>query len=158
MFSENFNTVVGTIRFLIRCWIGRHPIPFVLVVGWMRGKSDRICNPKTTIVIESYPRSANTYCVAYFQYIGGYTYSIASHQHATAQLILAKKYKKPVLVVIRSPIDAIASLKIRRQDVSIDELVKEYYLFNKAVYTMRDSILIARFETVVHDISHVISK
>jgi len=158
MLSEKFNEIIGTLRFSIRCWIGRHPLPFVLIVGWMRGKSDRICNPKTTIVIESYPRSANTYCVACFQYIGENIHNIASHQHASAQLVLAKRLKKPVLVIIRSPLDSILSLKIRREDVSIDELVREYCLFNKDVYAMKDSVLIAKFETVISDISCVISK
>jgi hypothetical protein len=151
-------TRVETFRFYIRSWLGKSPFFLWAVVGCLRGQSKRVCNKKTRVVIEGFPRSANTHCVAYFMHAGIHPDFIASHQHAAAQFFLARKYAKPAILIIRAPQDAILSLRIRRPDVDTDALVREYCAFHRLAYSLKEAVLIARFETVVDHITDVISK
>jgi len=156
--KKELTTRVETFRFYIRSWLGKSPFFLWVVVGCFRGQSKRVCNKKTLLVIEGYPRSANTYCVTYFMHVGIHPDFIASHQHAAAQFILARKYAKPAILIIRSPQDAILSLKFRRPDVDTHALVREYCFFHRLVYSLKEAMLIARFETVVDHIPEVVAK
>lgn len=149
-------------RFRFRSWLGYHPWFFrFLVTRWRTNLADnhgRTCGKDTDIVVEAFPRSANTYVVAYFKYAMEDSLTIASHRHAGVQFRFAKRYGVPSLCIIRNPVDAILSLKIRRPGVEIDLLVKEYAQFHKFVEKYLDSILLVSFEQVIESVSSVVEE
>lgn len=144
------NNKVSDLRFYIRSKLGVNSF-FIQVLGVLRGFRSEICSKDTDLVIEAYPRSANTFLVALFKYYCGEDISLARHRHAIAQFDLARRYDKPSVCVLRKPLDSIVSLAIRRDDVSVKLLINEYIDFHRGVlrHSGRDGFLLFRFEDVV---------
>ena len=114
-------------------------------------------NHNTEIVIEGFPRSANTYAVLAFQSAQTENRVIAHHLHAEAQFILAKKYNVPAIAILREPIEAISSLINRDNSINVAQGIQRYIDFYRLVLQMKENIVIANFSTVVSDFSKVIS-
>ena len=112
---------------------------------------------KTDIVIEGFPRSANTYAVLAFQSAQTHEVVIAHHLHAEAQFILAKKYNIPVIALLREPVEAISSLINRDNNINVSQAVQRYIDFYRLVLKMKEDIVIAKFTTVVSDFSKVVA-
>ena len=90
---------------------------------------EALISKKTEIVIEGYPRSANTFSVFAFLQAQGRHISIAHHLHVEAQIVLGVRWGIPVLVLLRNPVDAIRSLKIRHPDIIIRNEIERYIQF-----------------------------
>ncbi len=58
----------SNIRFATRSWCGYHPL-LLKTIGAIRGFQEQVCSKKTDIVVEAFPRCANTYSVAAFEHI-----------------------------------------------------------------------------------------
>lgn len=87
----------------------------------------------TEIVIEGFPRSANTFAVvASTQAQGARPIRIAHHLHAEAQVLAGVERKLPVIVLIRQPEDAIRSLKIAFPDQDENRMLRLYLRFYRA--------------------------
>jgi hypothetical protein len=100
----------------------------------------------TEIVIEGFPRSANTFAVvAFTQAQGARPIRIAHHLHAEAQVLAGVERKLPVIVLIRQPEDAIRSLKIAFPDQDENRMLRLYLRFYRAVERVRDHVVIAEF-------------
>ncbi|NNC58901.1 MAG: hypothetical protein HKO05_02780, partial [Erythrobacter sp.] len=100
----------------------------------------------TEIVIEGFPRSANTFAVvAFTQAQGARQIRIAHHLHAEAQVLAGVERKLPVIVLIRQPEDAIRSLKIAFPDQDENRMLRLYLRFYRAVERVRDHVVIAEF-------------
>jgi hypothetical protein len=143
---------LDNLRFMIRSFCGRSPL-LIQFIAMVRGFDDNVCSERSDIVIEAFPRSANTYCVAAFRTLSNDQLSIASHMHAAAQLQLAQRLKKPALLIVREPIDAIASLSIRRPLVKKSLLIKEYIAFHKKIYPLvnKGCLAVISFDSVVNN-------
>ena len=111
----------------------------------------------TDIVIEGFPRSANTFAVLAFQNAQNTKPVIAHHLHAQAQFILAKKYNVPSIAILREPIEAISSLINRDNNINVSQAVQRYIDFYRLVLQMKEDIVIAKFTTVVSDFSKIIA-
>lgn len=141
---------LDNIRFIVRSWCGASPI-FIQLIGKIRGFDSNICSRKTDVVIEAFPRSANTFCVAVFRVLSSDRLSIASHMHSAAQFRLASRYDKPALLIVRSPLDAISSLSIRRPLVKKKHLIKEYIAFHEKILplVLDGKVIVMRFDDLV---------
>lgn len=115
----------------------------------------------TEIVIEGFPRSANTFAVVAFEQAqGDREVRIAHHLHAEAQVLEGVARGLPVIVLIRRPEDAIRSLKVALPGPSANRLLDLYLRFYRMVETVRDHVVIAefacttsRFGTVVAEVN-----
>lgn len=145
-------------RYTLRSFIGYHPFLLKITVGLLRGRWKRICHKNTTLVVEAFPRSANTYTVAVFHFIYNGNINIAHHAHAVGQFKLASTYKKPCILIIRHPYDAILSLAIRRPKVSCLLLINEYISFHTEVYKLSSTIAICTFEEVTDNANVMINR
>src|SRR5918999_5771267 len=67
----------------------------------------------TEIVIEGFPRSANSFAVAAFARAQGRKPKIAHHVHAPAQVIAAARAGIPAIVLIRNPEEAVLEYVIK---------------------------------------------
>jgi hypothetical protein len=116
-----------------------------------------VVDHNTDIVIEGFPRSANTFAVLAFQNAQNTKPVIAHHLHAQAQFILAKKYNVPSIAIVREPTEAISSLINRDKSINVSQAAQRYIDFYRLVLQMKEDIVIAKFTTVVSDFSKVVA-
>ena len=108
----------------------------------------------TGICIEGYPRSGNTFAALMFHKANDA--HIAHHTHCTGQIARALRYGIPVAVLIRKPVDAITSSVFALGRGDIDSEIYRYLVFYRWVESRIDSVVLARFETVISDFNRVI--
>jgi len=80
-----------------------------------RGHRARAVDRATELVIEGFARSGNTFAVAAFSLAQPRPVRLAHHLHAPAQVLLAARMGIPCIVLVRDPVDAVASRLIRRR-------------------------------------------
>jgi len=143
-------------RHKLRSLIDTHPTIY-LPVCWIRPKTRQITVSKDTeIVIEGFPRSANTFAVAAFTFAQELPVKIARHLHAPAQVIVAARRGIPCIVLIRKPRDAVLSLLVRAPHISAEQALKDYIRFYSSVAPYCDKYVVGRFEEVTTDFGEVI--
>jgi hypothetical protein len=104
-------------------------------------------NETTTVLVDSYPRSANSFFEAAFSKAHGGRESVAHHSHAAGQVRLGLKRKLPCIVLIRNPVSAIVSFyEMNEGSYSIEVCTLEYIKFYGALEELIDKITV--LETV----------
>jgi len=145
-------------RHAVRSLIDRYPSIY-LPICRVRPKTRQVTVSKDTeIVIEGFPRSANTFAVAAFTFAQGRPVKIARHLHAPAQVIVAVRRGIPCIVLIRNPRDAVLSLLVRAPHISAEQALKDYIRFYRSVAPYRDKFVVGRFEEVTTDFGEVIRR
>jgi len=117
-----------------------------------------IVNSNTDIVIDGYPRSANTFAVEAFLLSQGRECNIAHHTHIPAQIIKAVKLQIPTMVLIRDPMDAVSSRAIFSPFIPIDVALQDYINYYQVVLRNIDNIELALFEEVINNYGSVIKR
>lgn len=129
----------------------------------------RIVSPQHEIVIEGFPRSANSYFVKKFiSQNGGYDIRVATHTHSPAQVKLAVNWKIPTVVLYRNPKDAILSwialgIITKRQSQSnqeevlkrIDLMLKRCIYFYTEILKLSGEIKLVDFAKVTKNYEQV---
>jgi hypothetical protein len=115
-----------------------------------------VLQAETELVIEAYPRSANTFATVAFQISQPRPVRLAHHLHAPAQIVAAARRRVPVMVPVRHPRDCAISVAIRAPYVSLGQALEAYRSFHEAVLPYRDSCHVALFEDVVTDFGQVV--
>ncbi|HUC26319.1 MAG TPA: hypothetical protein VMA73_26755 [Streptosporangiaceae bacterium] len=110
----------------------------------------------TEIVIEGYPRSANTFAVVAFQQAQGREIEIAHHLHAAAQIKRAARLDIPAVVLVREPSEAILSLMVRDPTASMRWAIRSYIRFYSNVVPYLEKTVVASFATVTSDPASII--
>lgn len=142
--------------------MARRPYPYLWLVRKKHSFEGRIslaADPATELVVEGFPRSANSYVV-----VGLHTVNpdlrIAHHLHAASQVIYAARMHIPIIILIRDPIDAVTSLKIYDEQVSMDSLFNAYVRFYTTIKSYRSSFMVSTFDTAtqqLHDLIRAIN-
>lgn len=112
----------------------------------------------TEIVIEGYPRCANTFAVIAFTQSQPQAVKVAHHLHSISQLRRGVELGIPTLVLLRDPREAILSLAIRKQHATPKWAAEEYVDFHSGAAELRDHVLFADFEEVTSDFGAVIRR
>lgn len=133
--------------------------------------TDRLCiRPDTDIVIEGYPRSANSTTVYQFLAMQDRPRHVAHHKHHAAQLLRAAEWGIPAVVLIRAPREASLSLlalaaearhragKPEWGGLSFSDALTAYVAFYEAVEPTLDHTVIGRFDVVRGDVPDLIAK
>jgi len=145
------------IKFQFRRLVRKNPSLTYFEFRFVRPRPKLLVRRDTDILIEGYPRSANTYTVlAIRQSNPGIV--IANHLHAAAHVKLAVGYEVPVLVIIRDPDSAVRSLLVRRPDIHPKHAFIDYADFYSEVESLKESLVLAHFSTAVEDIEAVVRK
>lgn len=148
-------------RYLLRDAACRNWSTYRILVGlkWNRYRSVAI-RRSTELVIEGFPRSANTFAVAAFAVAQGTSVEalhIARHSHAPAQVARATQRGLPTILLIRKPEDAVISL-VQRERVSLPVALDSYIAFHRAVAPYAEHTVIASFDEVTSDFGSVIRR
>lgn len=148
------------IRYELRSCISVYPtlyLPLVRLRHWW-GQPTKIITKNSDIVIEGFPRSGNTFCYYGFLFAQKRSIRVAHHLHAPAQVIEAVRNNVPVLVLIRDPGEAVASLRHMFPDCSAGQLLRDYARFYGTLLPYAEQIVTASFEQITSDLGGVIKR
>ena len=125
------------------------------------GKS--LINKGTKILIDGYPRSANTFAVVDFTMAQKWEdkisdYYISHHYHHPSLFIKASKIKLPALCVIRKPEEAISSLMQRNNKWTKTTALNYYIDFYESLMPVKEAIVFADFDQVTSNFSEIIKQ
>ena len=108
------------------------------------------------VYIDGYPRSANTYTVNLIRHFFP-DVKMAHHLHTVAALKIALKLGVPSVVLIRPPLEAVASYAYRRHhrperevisDALLDRLIDDYVLYYRGCQQLRAELKFVHFASV----------
>lgn len=146
------------IRNSFKHFVGKYPL-FFSAFYRLQGKNLKllVCD-STELVIEGFPRSANTWAVVFFEYFQKRGVDIAHHLHVESQLIYAARKDIPAIVLIREPEGCIKSLLVREKHYTIERALHRYIEFYENLMPFRAKMIIANFEEVVGRMPYIIEK
>jgi hypothetical protein len=136
---------------------GKRPAMFFPLYSAMRGDSLQVVKPETDILIEGFPRSANSFAVVAFNHAQGGGMHIANNLHVPAQIMRAAEWNVPTLVLLRNPRDAVLSYAVR-DPISVEQALEYYVSFHEAAADYKDSFVLGPFEEVTSDYGPVIER
>jgi hypothetical protein len=124
-------------------WKSRYAPPLLVVKG------------VTRIVIEAFPRSGNSFSVRLFRCANPDVDAdrISHHSHIISNVKHAAKWGIPAVIVIRNPVDAIASNMLAVDDTSDAMgrfLARKYLDFYEWVEKNREEVVLLRFEEMTN--------
>lgn len=117
---------------------------------------DLLASEHCELVVEGFPRSANTYFLYAFETAQSNGVIVKGHSHSSGNVRLSVWLNKPTCILIRSPRDAIISHLIRNPDASEKRLLQSYEAFYTNVARVRDNVVIAEFNDITSNINAVI--
>lgn len=127
-----------------------------------------VASKSTRLIVEGYPRTANTFAYNIFEKSFGLknlnANCIAHHVHSSSQLIFGAKNDIPVILLIRNPIDSISSMLIKFHEFENEDSCIEwiklysyyYYDFYYRLLKFKNQFLIVKFESIINDYTNVI--
>lgn len=116
----------STLEKLFQAYLGRFPVFYYPAYRLLKGQGPQVVSPKTDLVIESFPRCGNSFAVVLLKRSQKTPISVASHLHVVAQIVRAQKMNKPLILLTRDPVPAVASLMLR--DSIGARLALRYYI------------------------------
>ena len=144
-------------RFRVKNRLGCHDrmIPFLAPHShWREGE----VTPDCELCIEGFPRSANTYAVAAFELAQTRPVKTAHHSHLPGQVKRALRFRVPVLLLVRAPRPALASLLVREPFVSPQVAIGYYRLFHRHLLPLASRCTVADFHEATRDFGGVIER
>jgi len=136
---------------------GKYPAAFYGLYRLASKDRARVVTRDTQLVMEGFPRSANSFARVAFNRAQSERVRIANGLHVPAQVIRAARWRIPTLVLIRNPKDAVLSFAIR-DPISVDQALRYYLSFYETVEGYRDAYVLGLFEEVTEDFGQVIRR
>jgi hypothetical protein len=139
---------------------GRYPAMALPVLRFQasRDRYMRVVGQNTRIVIDGFPRSANTFAVIAFRMAQPQAVEIAHHVHLPAQILAGVKASLPTMLLIREPEEVVTSLVLRFPHISVAKALRRYVRFYQLLTPHRGAIVVADFRDVVSDYGSVIRR
>lgn len=117
-----------------------------------------LLGPDTEVVIEGYPRSANSFAVAAFELAQGRPTRIAHHTHAPAHVLLALRRGVPAIVLIREPEEAVLEFALVRQGLPLRSALRGYLRFYEPLLPHLGRFVVGPFPEITTDLGRVIRR
>lgn len=111
----------------------------------------------TDIVIESYQSCGNTFARKAMERANPDA-RIASHSHSWANVARGLRLGKPVVVLLRHPVDAVASHAVRMHLDDVDRELQRYHRFFERVRGAAADVVLTPFEVTVNRFGDVIAE
>lgn len=149
------------IKNTIKHYCGRYPsifFPLYKILAPNTHIKECLLDDKSELVIEGFPRSANTFSVVAFRQAQGRHVRMAHHLHVEAQIIEGVKRNIPVIALIREPKDSIRSLMVMYPGINVDKELSRYIEFYQRVERVKSKIVVGRFEDVISNYAKIISE
>lgn len=138
--------------------VGHSPLLLPVLLRLTPEGTARQIGPDTTLVIEGFPRSGNTFAVSAVQYLRAGPGQIASHVHHPAQFRRAVQLGLPTIFILRPPLDTLASYLIAGPHGTIPMVMREYWYYHRQALDVADDLVVATFEQVTTDIGAVLAR
>lgn len=134
-----------------------------------RGVRIKYFSKRTTLYIDGFPRSGNTYLVHLCRNIFP-NQEIVHHLHAIAPLKLSLSKNIPSIILFRNPFDAISSRYLKElamkdknfegviNDAKLKQYIQQYISYNKFLVNNIDRIILVNFTTLINEPLIVLSK
>ena len=118
-----------------------------------------LISAQTEIVIEGFPRCANSFAEAAFRISQPHAVPMAHHAHAAAQVIAGIRRHIPTLVLFRDPEEAVRSLLMLRPHIySAYDGFREYLTFYETVMPYRADFVLSSFQGTTKSFDKVIRR
>jgi hypothetical protein len=112
----------------------------------------------TDVVIEGFPKSANSFVTHAFRMPQDRELKIAHHNHAAGVVVVACRRHVPALVLIRQPIEAVSRIALVRPHISLRLLLRGWISFYRHLLPWRGRFAVGRFEDVTTDLGAVMAE
>jgi hypothetical protein len=143
----------------MRVQLGAHPAFLPMTLRTVRDPLERVrIAPHTELVIEGFPRSGNSFASSAFGFAQDWQVHRASNTHLPAQVIVAVRRHLPTLVVIRRPLDAVASLLVATPYLQPASGIHEWLRFYSVVEPISEGYVLATFDEIVSDFGPAIDR
>ncbi len=109
----------------------------------------------TDLVIESYQSCGNTFARKAMEQANPQA-RVASHSHSWANVARGLRLGKPVVILLRPPLDAVASHAVRMRLTDLDRELARYHHFFQRVAGAADAVVLAPFEVTSNRFGDVI--
>jgi hypothetical protein len=109
------------------------------------------------LVIDGYPRSGNTFAKAMFLLTQGERWGLLTHRHNPCSVAVAIKMGKPVLFIIRQPVDSIISWHLFTGQ-PLERIIAHYVVFHRKLLIYRDKMAIVTFDELTNDFPDVLRR
>lgn len=152
----NCKSLVRNYQNELRSFCKRQPSIFYPIARMKPSNGRNLVNKDTHIVIEGFPRSANTFSVNAFKYAQQRPCNIAHHFHAAAQILLAVRWGIPAITLIRDPREAITSIYVYDSSYSIKSYLRSYISFYTTLVPYKHAFITAPFHEVINDFGAII--
>jgi hypothetical protein len=119
-----------------------------------------VVDTRTDVVIEGRPGCGNSFARE-AMLLANPGISVASHVHSAAQVLEGLRLGKPVVVIVRPPLDAIASEAARFDDVDLRYELFSFARFYERLLPRVDDLVVATFERVTArfgDVVHAVNE
>jgi len=144
------------LRFFLGTFIGNSKLLFSY--NYKREHNQKkIIRESSDLCIEGFQRSGNSFFVILFRRKNK-DVALAHHMHSAVQVIRAIHLKVPVIVLIRRPEDAVASLLTWDDKLSVGVALYAYRSFYKKLKGYKSQVVIAPFSEVTTQIGDVIRR
>lgn len=134
---------------VVRRLIERSPMAYCLVAAAKPGRNRNVVSRSSDIVIEGYPRSGNTFLVALMAMCYPEV-EVASHLHHEAHLARSLRLGIPAMVVVRDPVDAVASQLVYSQSMKVDAELARWTRINSFAEGNQVDVELVSFDTATH--------
>lgn len=150
---------IRPIRAMVKRMVRPYPVLFIPIFRAFGGATAKklLISRQTQVVMEGYPRSANTFSVVAFQTAGNRGVRIAHHLHAEAQIIAGVRRGLPVMVLVREPEAAVRSLKMIFPTIDENDAMRDWIRFYRRILPYRDKVFFAEFSRVTSGFGAVIA-
>jgi hypothetical protein len=145
------------VRFRTHRWLVSHAPTRTLYGAVRPGIGRLVATCRTDLVIEGFPRSANTYAVAAFRCANGDGPVLADHLHVAANALRGLRLGAPVVVLVRDPVDASASL-VQRQPVRPATALRAYVRFHEALRDRLAELVVSDFAVTTTSFGSVLAE
>jgi hypothetical protein len=154
---ESLKRGVGAGIWQAKTLIAEHP-SVAIPLSRLRGHG-QLVDEKADLVVEAFVRSALSYAVAAFRLAQEpQPMNVAHHTHSPSALIDGIRHRKPTLLIVRPPAEAVLSYVVKTSDVSVRAALQGYVRFHRPLLPYGGELAVARFEEVTTDFAIVIRR
>lgn len=108
-----------------------------------------VATKKHDLIIESFPRSGNSFLFHLIEASSSTKLRIGHHLHSAQHVHFGIKYNIPSVVIIRKPEDAIISYAIFQPLYTFNQIFKYYLLFYNCLRSVKNQIIIVKFDNLI---------
>lgn len=112
----------------------------------------------TDVVVDGFPRSANTFVSRAFAELLGGNARISSHTHSPRTVRRAARLGRPCVLLLRPPDDAVASLLTYDRSLTARSAFTAYARFYEPLVPLASDVVVGNFAEVVSSFSGLVAR